>query len=31
MLTALIILAFINLGFHIFRVFRRPAGGAAIT
>jgi cobalamin biosynthesis Mg chelatase CobN len=31
MLSALIILAFINLGFHIFRVFRRPAGGAAIT
>jgi exonuclease VII large subunit len=30
MLTSLIVLAFLNLFFHLFRVLRRPAGGEAI-
>jgi hypothetical protein len=31
MLSALIVLSVINVAIHIYRVFRRPAGGAAIT
>jgi septal ring factor EnvC (AmiA/AmiB activator) len=30
MLSALIVLSVINVGIHVYRVFRRPAGGAAI-
>jgi hypothetical protein len=30
MLSALIVLSIANVAIHIYRVFRRPAGGAAI-